>query len=124
MTRPLTLIVAALILGVGFADMARADALKEAFLELPATDRVAIQTLLARADLYLAPPDGRWSRSTERALHRGADKLTQLSRDRVHPVLHRPEGAHSFLAALQTGEYATLLITGKTSDGWGFLGGE
>lgn len=108
----------ALALGVLGAGSARADALKEAFLGLPAADRVAVQTVLAQADLYLSRTDGLWSSSTERALHRGADKVAQLSRDRIHPVLHRPEGARSYLNALQTGQYASMLIVEKEAAGW------
>ena len=123
MPRSSVIFAMTLCLAGALALPARADALKNAFLELPAAERVAVQAELARADLYLARTDGRWSSTTERALQRGADRLAQVSRNRVHPVLHRSEGARSYLDALKTGAYAALLVADEATEGWGFLSG-
>lgn len=122
--RPFTRPVAALALaaltltGVSLlgAPAARADSLREAFLDLSTDSRRAVQAELARAELYMAPADGYWSSSTDRALRRGADKVTQVTRGRVHPNLNRPEGVQLYLTALESGRLSSLLYPVKDDD--------
>mgnify|MGYP001175605773 CR=1 FL=1 len=98
------------------APAARADALRDAFLGLSSDSRRAVQTELARAELYLAPTDGQWSSSTDRALRRGADKVTQVTRGAIHPNLSRPQGIQLYLSALESGKLADLLYPKPTTE--------
>lgn len=109
MRRFIQLITTLVLLGPLAATSARADVLREAFLNMSLDSRRAVQGELARADLFLAPTDGQWSSWTDRALRRGADMVTQVTLGDVHPNLYRRDGVQLYLAALESGKLARLL---------------
>lgn len=93
--------------------VAQAGTLGDTFATLPAPTRVAVQRELARADLYLAEPDGNWSMATERALLRSVDAIKQKSNDRLKPKLVTEAAVTKYLEALGDGTYSRLLYGGN-----------
>lgn len=100
-------------LGLMVATTTRAEGLDESFLSLPEDNRIAVQQELARAELFLAPVDGRWSGATERALLRSVETIALKSNDRLHPDLSSPAQTAQFLTELGDGTYARLLYGGS-----------
>lgn len=100
---------ALLLAGVLAVPAASADTLREGFLSLPRESRSAVQSELARAELFLAPADGTWSSWTDRALRRGADRVAQVTGGEVHPDLYDPDGVTTYLSALESGMLSKLL---------------
>ena len=107
------LVIACFALGLLAPPFAHALGLSASFQSLPEERRIAVQKELARADLLLAPVDGRWSGSTERALRRAVETIAMKSNDRLHPDISSPAQAAQFLAALGDGTYARLLYGGS-----------
>ncbi len=110
--RCFALVLAGLVLGPFTPPAAQALGLSASFQSLPEERRIAVQKELARADLFLAPVDGRWSGSTERALRRAVETIALKSNERLHPDISSPAQAAQFLTALGDGTYARLLYGG------------
>lgn len=110
---PLRPVLILAMLSMAMAPGASADTLQAVFSALPQGERVALQSELARADLFLAEVDGHWSPLTERALLRSVEAVAQKTGDRVHPRLSDPGEVLRFLHALEEGSFSTLLYGGS-----------
>ena len=106
-------VLACLAFGLPIIPPAHGQVLGASYQSMPEERRIAVQKELARADLFLAPVDGRWSGSTERALRRAVETIAMKSNDRLHPDISSPAQAAQFLDALGDGTYARLLYGGS-----------
>jgi len=103
-----------LALFVAAAPMAEAGALRESFNALPIETRIAIQTELRNAKIYLADPDGHWNDTTERALLRSVDTIALKTNDMVHPKLNSRQAMMRYYGDLIEGTYSTVLYGGRS----------
>lgn len=98
---------------------AQASPLASAFADRSEATRIALQTRLAQAELFVGVVDGKWDGATERALLRGADKVAYVSNGQIKPNLRSPHDLDRFLDDLAAGVFDDALRpTPRAKAGW------